>query len=330
MTYWCPRAWVGAGGGIRLCRENETPWFGFIGEGGFEVAGAQRRADISGVRDGPMPALIRRREVGEGTARSLLMTILGEFALPFGQPVWTATLVRALGMAGIEERSARQALARTAAEGWLSADRVGRRVRWWLTDSGRRLLVEGAHRIYTFGSGEQSWDGRWLVVLVSIPESMRALRHKLRTQLSWAGFGSPSPGVWISPQTTAAAKAKETLDDLELPGKVISFVAEYGPIGSQQEMVAAAWDLAEIERRYEEFVAEFADLDPRSPDDLFAAQVRLVHEWRRFPFLDPQLPRLLLPPRWSGTVATQLFHDKHTSWRDQSRRRWSEFAAEDH
>lgn len=294
------------------------------------MAGAQRRADVSGGRAGPMPAVIRRREVGEGSARSLLMTILGEFVLTFGQHVWTATLVRALGVAGIEERSARQALARTAAEGWLSADRVGRRVRWSLTDSGRRLLVEGAHRIYTFGSGEQSWDGRWLVVLVSIPESMRALRHKLRTQLSWAGFGSPTPGVWISPQTAAAAEAKEILDDLELSGKVISFVAEYGVLGSQQEMVAAAWDLAEIERRYEEFVAEFADLDPQSSDDVFAAQVRLVHEWRRFPFLDPQLPRMLLPPRWSGTVATQLFHDKHTSWRDHSRRRWSEFAAKDH
>lgn len=317
---------VDAGGGIHHCRENETLrlWTWEV-----EVAAAQRRADVTDLHAGLMPALIRRREVGEGSARSLLMTILGEFVLPFSQHVWTATLVRALGVAGIEERSARQALSRTAAEGWLSSERVGRRVRWSLTDSGERLLVEGAHRIYTFGSGDQSWDGRWLVVLVSIPESMRALRHKLRTQLSWAGFGSPSPGVWISPQTTAAGEAKAILDDLELSRKSISFAAEYGPLGSQQDMVASAWDLAEIERRYEEFIAEFANLDPYSPDDVFAAQVRLVHEWRRFPFLDPQLPRLLLPPRWSGTVATQLFHDKHTSWRDQSRRRWSQLAAED-
>jgi phenylacetic acid degradation operon negative regulatory protein len=260
----------------------------------------------------------------------MLMTILGEFVLPFGQQVWTTTLVHALGLVGVEPGSARQALARTAAEGWLSSDRVGRRVRWSLTDAGRRLLSEGAQRIYTFGSGEVSWDGRWLVVLVSIPESTRGLRHKLRTQLNWAGFGSPSPGVWISPRQDAAAEAKDILDAMDLSSKALSFVADYGVLGCQQDMVAEAWDLAEIERRYEDFIAEFADLDPRLADDVFVAQIRLVHEWRRFPFLDPQLPRLLLPPHWSGTSATQLFQDKHARWRDGARRRWNNLAVEHH
>lgn len=275
-------------------------------------------------------AMSRRREISEGSARSLLMTMLGEFVLPFGQQVWTTTLVRALMMAGIEEKSARQALARIAAEGWLSSDRVGRRVRWSLTDSARRLLGEGAQRIYAFGSGEQSWDGRWLVVLISIPESMRTLRHKLRTQLNWAGFGSPSPGVWISPRTGAEVDAKAILDDLVLADKALSFIAEYGALGNQQAMVTAAWDLAEVERRYEEFIADFSELDPKLPDDVLLAQIRLVHEWRRFPFLDPQLPRLLLPPQWSGTAATRLFQAKHTRWRESARRRWSELSAEDH
>lgn len=278
----------------------------------------------------PVPSVTRRREVGSGSARSLLMTILGEFVLPFGQPVWTATLVRVLGMVDIEAGSARQALARTAAEGWLTSDRVRRRVRWSLTEAGRSLLVDGAQRIYSFGSGDQSWDGRWLVVLVSIPESMRRQRHKLRTQLSWAGFGSPAAGVWISPRQDAAAKAKDILDALELSDKALSFVAEYGTLGSQLDMVAAAWNLAEIEHRYGRFIAEFDHLDPQSPDDILIAQIRLVHEWRRFPFLDPQLPRLLLPPHWSGTVATQLFEDRHSGWRNPARRRWSELAAEDH
>ncbi|WP_433755714.1 PaaX family transcriptional regulator [Nocardia sp. CA-135398] len=276
-----------------------------------------------------MPTVSRRREVGEGSARSLLMTILGEFALPFGEPVWTATLVRALAIAGVEEKSARQSLARTAAEGWLVSERVGRRVRWNLTESGRRLLVEGANRIYAFGSGEQSWDGRWLVVLISIPESMRGLRHKLRTQFSWIGFGCPSPGVWITPHIAAEAEAKAVLDELELSGKAMSFVAEYGPLGNQRDMVAAAWDLGDIEQHYEDFIDEFGRLSPVTSDEILAAQIRLVHEWRRFPFLDPQLPGLLLPSNWSGTAATKLFQDKHSAWRESARRRWSELAAAD-
>lgn len=256
------------------------------------------------------------------------MTILGEFVLPTGQHVWTATLVQALTALGIEEGSARQALARTAAQGWLSSERVGRRTRWLLTDAGRRLLVEGAHRIYTFGSDEPSWDGHWFVVLVSIPESMRVLRHKLRAQLSWAGFGSPSPGVWISPRTAVAAEAKDILDNLDLSSKALSFVAEYGALGSERDMVNSAWDLAEIDCCYQEFITEFSGLKPTTPDDVFVAQIRLVHEWRRFPFLDPQLPPVLLPSHWSGTPAARLFQDQHQHWHERAQRRWREFADE--
>lgn len=275
------------------------------------------------------PVLSRRREISGGSARSLLMTILGEFALPSDEPVWTSTLVDVLGMLGVEEKSARQALARTAAEGWLSSDRVGRRVRWSLTAPGKRLLVEGAERIYGFGSGEHAWDGRWLVVLVSVPESMRDLRHKLRTQLSWAGFGSPSAGVWVSPRTEAESDAQLILEDLSLAGQAMSFVAEYGALGKQEEMVTAAWDLAAVAARYEHFIDEFRGLNPRSADAVLIAQTRLVHEWRRFPFLDPQLPRDLLPPKWSGTTATKLFNDKHLRWRDEAQRRWAELAHPD-
>jgi phenylacetic acid degradation operon negative regulatory protein len=255
------------------------------------------------------------------------MTILGEFVLPRGEPVWTSTLVDVLALFDVEEKSARQALARTAAEGWLSSDRVGRRVRWQLTAPGRRLLVEGAERIYGFGSGNREWDGRWLVVLVSVPEAMRDLRHRLRTRLSWAGFGSPAPGVWITPRAEAEADAKLVLDELSLSDQAMSFVATYGALGRERDMVAAAWNLDEVAERYERFIDEFSGLRPRPPDEMLRTQTRLVHEWRRFPFLDPQLPRELLPPRWSGTKATNLFNDKHVRWREGAQRRWAEIVS---
>lgn len=270
------------------------------------------------------PVLSRRREVGGGSARSLLMTILGEFVLPAARPVWTSTLVYVLAMLDIEEKSARQALARTAAEGWLSSDRVGRRVRWHLTAHGRRLLVEGADRIYSFGSEHRDWDGRWLVLLISVPETLRELRHTLRTRLNWAGFGTPTPGVWISPRVGAESDVHAILADLPLPNRAMSFVASYGTVGEQADMVAAAWDLADLATRYAQFISEFESLAPDTPDDVLCAQIRLVQAWRRFPFLDPQLPRDLLPPAWIGTRAAVLFTDRHTRWRDAARARWAE------
>jgi phenylacetic acid degradation operon negative regulatory protein len=274
------------------------------------------------------PVVSRRREVSGGSARSLLTTVLGEFVLPLDRPVWTSALVSALALFGVEEKAARQALARTAGEGWLRSDRVGRRVRWTLTEPARRLLAEGAGRIYGFGSGSREWDGRWLVVLVSVPETQRDLRHKLRTRLSWAGFGSPTAGVWITPHLAAEADAKLILDELDLSSQAMSYLAHYGALGSELAMVERAWDLAEVASRYQAFVDEFTALAPATPDEVLRAQTMLVHEWRRFPFLDPQLPAELLPPKWSGTTATALFNELHVRWRAPARERWSELAAD--
>jgi phenylacetic acid degradation operon negative regulatory protein len=274
-----------------------------------------------------LPVVSRRREVGDASARSLLMTVLGEFVLPRGGPVWTSTLVDALGMLGVEERSARQALARTAAEGWLASQRHGRRARWLLTPPGRRLLSEGAERIYSFGTAVRPWDGRWLVVLVSVPEALRDLRHRLRTRLTWAGFGSPAPGVWVSPDPGREAEARLILDELGLSAEAMSLTARYSAIGSEASIVERAWDLAAVAQRYEAFVEEFGALRLSGDDEILCAQAWLVHEWRRFPFLDPQLPRELLPRRWSGTRAAKLFQRRHIEWNDRAQRRWDELAA---
>lgn len=252
------------------------------------------------------------------------MTVLGEYVLPRHQPVWTATLIDALAKSGIEEKSARQALARTAADGWMESERRGRRVRWSLTQHGTRLLTEGAERIFSFGRCRREWDKQWLVLLVSVPESKRDLRHRLRTQLSWAGFGSPSAGMWVCPDTDRQAEAHGILDGLGLATSAVSFLASYGNIGREESLVHEAWDLAEISLRYQEFVDDFASVEPRPGDDVLLAQTRLVHEWRRFPLLDPQLPAELLPEDWTGATAAELFHRRHEQWHDAAQRRWDE------
>ena len=272
----------------------------------------------------PRPTVSRRREVSHASARSLLMTVLGEYALPRDQPVWTSMLVDVLGILDIEEKSARQALARSAAEGWVVSERVGRRVRWSLTPPGRRLLTEGADRIYGFGREAHQWDGRWLMLIVSVPEAKRDLRHRLRTRLTWAGFGSPVAGVWVSPDLTRQREAAQIVDDLGLDAQAMSFTSEYGEIGEQDTMVARSWDLTELKDRYEDFIDRFTGLRPTGGQAVLRAQTELVHEWRRFPFLDPQLPAELLAAKWSGTQAAELFHRKHVEWRPEAQQHWDD------
>lgn len=270
------------------------------------------------------PNVSRRREVSHASARSVLMTLLGEYLLPRDAPVWTSTLVKALSMFGIEEKSARQALSRTAAEGWLRSERVGRRVRWSLTAHAHRLLSEGARRIYEFGREEHVWDGHWLMVFVSVPEAKRDLRHRVRTRLAWAGFGSPQPGVWVSPNPNRQEEAAKIIAELGVESPVMSFLAEFGSIGAVDDLVARAWDLSDLEVRYEDFFDEFSGVRPTTGQQALHAQTLLVHEWRRFPFLDPRLPATLLPENWSGAKAAELFHRKHEEWRAESQRHWVE------
>jgi len=267
----------------------------------------------------------RRRQVGSASARSTLLTVLGEFVHPRGEPVWTATFIEALGALGVEEKSARQALTRTAAEGLLTSTRHGRRVLWSLTPDGQTLLEQGTERIYSFMRGGRPWDGRWLVLSVPIPESHRQLRHRLRTRLTWLGLGSPTPGLWISTDTGHATEVHAVIRDLGLEDQAFSWVGPAGGIGQESRILAEAWNLDEVEDRYLQFIDEFEGRDAKDDLESFVAQVQMVQEWRRFPFLDPALPPELLDHDWPGPRAANAFHDRHARWNLRARSAWDAF-----
>ena len=244
------------------------------------------------------------------SARGLLITVLGEFVRPH-DGAWTQTLIELMESLGVQSKATRQSLARLADSGWLERTKVGRRTRWHLTDTSRELLESGAERIYGFGQTPRSWDGRWSVILASLPDSHQASRHRLRTRLGWAGYASFEQGTWISPWTDHEDDAVHVLDDLGLD-MATSFVAELGQLGSGADIVSRAWKLDVVSAEYQAFI----DTTTRSNEaaggaatgaDAARRLTLLVHRWRRFPFLDPELPADLLPANWPGTPAARLF-----------------------
>jgi phenylacetic acid degradation operon negative regulatory protein len=243
--------------------------------------------------------------------------VLGEFVLPTGGAAWTSAFIEAFGRLEVEEKAIRQALARTGADGWIRPERHGRRTRWLLTPAGNRLLTEGTERIYAFASAQDDWDGAWLFVLARIPESDRAARHHLRTRLSWAGLGSPAPGVWVTTHTERLAEVDGVLRGAGVSSPQV-FVARHRA-GGLEALVSQAWDLPAIEARYEEFLAEFGS--PHAADPLVGL-TELVHAWRRFPAIDPGLPARLLPARWNGARAARLFAARHASWSPDAVTQW--------
>jgi phenylacetic acid degradation operon negative regulatory protein len=230
--------------------------------------------------------------------------------LPAGGAAHTSAFIDVLGRLGVEEKATRQALMRTAADGLLDSERQGRRTLWRLTAAADRFLTEGAERIYGFAATQSQWDGRWLIILARVPETERAARHLLRTRLTWAGFGSPAPGVWISTHLDRAKEAQGVLDAAGVPDAQI-FLAEHHAGGPLSAMVRQAWDLDAVEESYRRFLAEFAD---RRRGDPIVRTVQLVHAWRRFPQVDPALPAGLLPARWSGVRAARTFARRRAEW----------------
>lgn len=262
----------------------------------------------------------RRHAAGSASARGLLFTMLGEFVLPGGGAAWTSAFIDVLGRLGVEEKAARQALMRTAGDGWLSSERVGRRTRWTLTPAAESLLGDGTRRIYGFTGVAEHWDGRWLIVLARASESERPARHLLRTRLAWAGFGSPASGLWVSTHTERIDEVEAVLAEAGMREDAQVFSAVHLGHGEPAAMVRSAWDLPGLEERYEQFLARFAEDEV---DDPLLAVTELVHAWRRFPWTDPLLPDELLPDPWNGVTAAQRFAVLHARWSDAARSAWA-------
>jgi phenylacetic acid degradation operon negative regulatory protein len=258
------------------------------------------------------------RDDRRASAKSLLTTMLGEFVLPQGGGFWTTTAVAGLDLLGITERNCRQALARLRDQGMIRPERHGRTVRWWLTEAATKLLTTGAERIYSFGSRAESWDGHWLVVMCSIPERQRAKRHRLRTQLTFEGFGFVAPSVAVCPHRDREEAANQILRELGLEFDALTLDARTGPLTPDLRMVESAWQLDALAGAYEGFIDEFAGLAPSTPAEAFAGTIRLVDAWRHFPFVDPELPVGLLPAGWPGHPARELFAKQRRAWSRQA------------
>lgn len=206
----------------------------------------------------------------------------------------------------------------------MEGEKQGREVRWTLSEAGVRLIQEGSRRVYSMSAPQEPWDGDWLILWVTIPQRQKAVRKRLYSALSWAGFGNPAAGVWVSPHLERASEARKIIQDLELEDSTIGFVGPTVSVGlPEAEVVRRAWDLDAVAARYEELISRFSDLRPEPRDGILLTHLALVSEWQRFPFMDPQLPEELLPD-WIGRRAARLFVSLREQWAEAAHSRWRE------
>lgn len=277
------------------------------------------------MKNNTMPASkIKRIESLPVRTQFMIFGLFGDYLLEKNNKIWTSDLLYLMSLLDVSERAVRSTLSRMTQKGWLSPEKKGRRSKYSLTEQGRDLLIHGRRRI--FEPTIKDWDGKWQMLVYSLPEKLRSTRHTLRTQLSWLGFGFLSPGVWISPHNRED-ELEILIMNLEISSCVEIFSSVYMGPSSPQKLVDNCWVLSNIASQYENFLEKFEDeyqeyinnID-RPPDleEAFMRRFWLTHSFQSFPLKDPNLPIKLLPENWIGIKARELFDDYHTLLGDQA------------
>ncbi|MHB8342649.1 MAG: PaaX family transcriptional regulator C-terminal domain-containing protein, partial [Mycobacteriales bacterium] len=146
-------------------------------------------------------------------------------------------------------------------------------------------------------------------LLVVSPPVARAARDRLHAALHFLGYGSLGvsgrTATWISPHESSEVDGLLVAEG----ARAERFTARHD--GDSQALLARAWDLEALARAYRRFLdageLALADARPASDVGAYARRSQIVHEWRKFLFLDPGLPRALLPVDWPGGKAAEWF-----------------------
>lgn len=247
------------------------------------------------------------------TPRSLVLNLFGDYLRYAGGEVKLGELTELMVAFGMEPATIRVSMSRLKKEGWFTTRREGRETVYTLSEHMLDVLIQGRARI--FRRREDPWTGRWTMVIYQVPESERAVREQLRKQLAWTGFGQLSPSTWLAPHDLSR-EAKELATQYE-SARVDILWCGSDDAEAARDLAARCWDLESLGRDYRSFLSTYAHLDnergnsSKDGRQALVERTRIIDDFRRFPFRDPELPQELQPENWPGPAAFSLFSRVH-------------------
>ena len=139
-------------------------------------------------------------------------------------------------------------------------------------------------------------------------------------RLRFLGFGSLQDGTWIAPHDRERA-ALALLDEL---GVTRHAGLMLGTPSLAHGLIDRIWDLDALAKRYRAFVEAFATASATTDREAWQLRTRLVHAFRQFAFVDPELPDDLIAPPEGRAAAIDLFHDRYPALAPAAQRYFDE------
>ena len=265
-----------------------------------------------------MALMKSERDVGLPRAQAgaspqhLIVTLLGSYWFGCEGALPSAAVVALTEDFGVSSTSARAALSRLARRGLLESSKRGRNTFYRLTPQAAGVLRDDLGRVIRLGVDVRPWDGSWVVVMFSLPEDRRDVRHLLRSSLRWQGFAPLFDGAWVAPRAEIA-RTTGVLNELGIDNFTV-LEAQIGDAGGEGDPLSA-WNLAGLAELYRSFIAEFAEARQRvaqgavSAAEALVLRGRVLDAWSEFVALDPDLPIDVLPSGWPRSQARETFTD---------------------
>lgn len=247
-------------------------------------------------------------------SKSLVMTIFGDAIAPHGGAIWLGSLIELLEPLGVNDRLLRTSVFRLAQEGWLVANRDGRRSSYAILPQALPRFERANRRIYAPLTAH--WDGSWTMLLAASGSIDAPTRALLRKELEWEGYAMIAQGIFGHPVASPEV-VEEILVRHGVQGKLlVCRSSELAGVSSRplRELAAEGWDLSAVVRGYRGFIEQFEPLlaalqregDALAPEQAFVIRTLLIHAYRRVQLHDPMLPIELLPDPWPGSEAYEL------------------------
>ena len=162
-----------------------------------------------------------------------------------------------------------------------------------LTAKGKEKLI----RDFSFLSlQKKKWDGFFTQASYDIEEASKKTRNLWREKLKELNFGQLQKSVYVSPFNLSDDLC-EFVQERKLTGKVYISQVKFVAV-DPKEIAYKAWPLEDLDESYQKLLDDWED-EKFEPQEFLTQYFDIL-------FMDPHLPRELLPDNWPGFVLQKI------------------------